>query len=612
MMFNWKSCYPWLCLPIICISWITVLPSYGAADAQRAAELCLEGASSPSPLTLELTLDHCREALESKSLSEAQRAALLTQRARAFIGLESYTSAANDLKLAKALDPAYSQVPMLQSEIYQRLGQLDFALDHITRANELAPDDPNVLTKRAALYLRLNRGEDAIDDFARLTDLGPKDPVAWGNLGAAYLRFAKFEMAVESLTRALSISPAYTAALLNRARALTSIGEFDLALRDLDVLVGVSKGSATAHFWRAWTSFHKGDPENSILDLETAIAKQPDLTSALALLGYAKLLRGEAQEGFQSIEKALSINPEDSLALDVSGLLLMGAERFFAANQNFKHVIRTTPNHADAYFHLAISLLELHARRPQKSLYERVIGNLNQAVTYRPHFPDAYAARAMVQRMLLEKEKADFDLETAFDQDPDNAGAFVMRGTIAYLDGDLEAAEIELARALELEPGNNGARLARAWVLLEKGDFEAVFVDLEASTSKRPTTTNDAWLNRALVHFALGEFEQSSEALSAIRDSATPDSLLPLWRYLAEARLAKTDVTQGPLQAAATGYGGEWPGPLYSFFLGEIDGTTLASFEASLGPHEDLEVRGYSLFFRAQREILMGDFTMAR
>ena len=125
----------------------------------------------------------------------------MVERGRALAGLGDFTEASESIAEAKKIEPGYIPAFALQSDIYLRLSQADFAIEQLGKAIAFAPSNTQLLSRRADLLLRAGRGDDAIADFAAVTRLQPLDPRAWGNLGAANLRFAHFEDALEMNAR---------------------------------------------------------------------------------------------------------------------------------------------------------------------------------------------------------------------------------------------------------------------------------------------------------------------------------------------------------------------------------------------------------------------------
>lgn len=90
---------------------------------------------------------------------------------------------------------------------YTRKGEYEKASEHLSRAAELAPDDPDVQYNAGAVLLQIGEIEAGIVAMERALELRPQFPVARKNLGYAYLRTEEYEKAIEMLEGYLEMEP---------------------------------------------------------------------------------------------------------------------------------------------------------------------------------------------------------------------------------------------------------------------------------------------------------------------------------------------------------------------------------------------------------------------
>jgi tetratricopeptide (TPR) repeat protein len=271
-----------------------------------------------------------------------------------------------------------------------------------------------------------------------------------------------------------------------------------------------------------------------------------------------------------------------------------------------------SPNFADAHLHHAIALLERHFRKPVPEIYRRSLHDLDEAVRFKPHYPDAYAARAMVRYLSGDREGANADFVEALSQDGEAAGAFVLRGTMAYAEGSYSASLADLDHALELEPDNRGARMTRAWVLLERGETQAALGDFGLA-SEGPGASSDTWTNLGLGLFATGDYRRAAESFEKAMEIGPQDAYLPLWRYLAKARAGDAASAAGELAEARDWLMGDlWPRPVYDLLIDGDDPDALKDKARITGAQETRELQVQADFFLAQFKLLSGDPAAAR
>ncbi len=609
MRFN--PCFAALLL--VALLFGTVVSGVGTASAQDAAERCREGAGRDQVFALKLALELCDEALTSDNLSTEQRAAVLSERARVNLKLGEPAAAMRDLAAAETADPTYLPIYLLRGEHYLGMAAPDLALENFERAVELEPDNGALRLRRADLYLSLGRDAEALSDFKLLAAQQPKNPIAQANLGRAYIRFAQYEEALAPLSRAIELESNQATFHIDRARAHTLLGDYPSALAGLDLAIEINGDDPRPYFWRGWVHFEAGEDEQAIAALDKALDRQPTLASALALKGHALLRSGEPELGLTAIERARATAPEDVFVLNVTGLMLLGVEDFMQAEQFFFRALSAEPQFADAHLHHAIALLELHFRKPVPDVYGRALADLDEAVRLKPHYPTAFATRAMVRYLAGNRDGAEADFDEALVQDDEAAGAFVLRGTMYYAEGDLAASLADLDHALTLEPDNLGARMSRAWVLLERSEKKVALEDFRAA-SEAPGASSDAWTNRGLGLFALGDFQGADESFAkAMEIGPSDDAYLPLWRYLAQTRGESGDDAIGELTEAREWLMGDlWPRAVYDLFIEDAGPEKFLEKAWITGEQETREIKVQAHFFLAQFYLLAGDRAAAR
>ena len=94
--------------------------------------------------------------------------------------------------------------PLLQ---LSRTEQGAAALDLLDRAQQIAPDDPDLAAERGKVYLNNGRAAEALRDFGRALALAPNDPHALNNRGVALEQLGQHAAARSDFEHALRIDP---------------------------------------------------------------------------------------------------------------------------------------------------------------------------------------------------------------------------------------------------------------------------------------------------------------------------------------------------------------------------------------------------------------------
>jgi tetratricopeptide (TPR) repeat protein len=208
----------------------------------------------------------------------------------------------------------------------------------LTRAVELAPDNPFYLNQTGNMARNLGRYDTAIAYFEKALDLGlkahgPKHPSVatyWNNLGLAWKAKGEYDKAIEYLDKALASNlktfgpghPYVATNWNNLGSTLTNKGDYDKAIEYLDkALASGLKNFGPGHSnvaanWKnlgmAWKA--KGEYDKAIEYYEKALASDlktfgpdhPRVASRWNNLGTAWLAKGEYDKAIEYLGKALA------------------------------------------------------------------------------------------------------------------------------------------------------------------------------------------------------------------------------------------------------------------------------------------------------------------
>lgn len=106
------------------------------------------------------------------------------------------------------------------------------AVEYLTRALELDPQNPRTYNSRAIAYLNLNQEEKAREDLEHALRLNPQYVDAFNNLGSLHYRRGEYEAAINNYTQALQYQPDFVEAILNRGMASRKLFNFEDAFED--------------------------------------------------------------------------------------------------------------------------------------------------------------------------------------------------------------------------------------------------------------------------------------------------------------------------------------------------------------------------------------------
>jgi tetratricopeptide (TPR) repeat protein len=223
--------------------------------------------------------------------TEAGRAELHHERAAVLRSLDRNEEAAEDEERACVIAPDVAKyrswLGLLRSKIER---QAHLAEGDLTRAIELAPQDPVIRFQRAVYYEFVQRWDDAIADHTRTIELAPDEAPFHFRRGAARWQASDddegMRAAIADYDRAIEIDGDEPEVLRWRADAHTHFGDHRAALADLDRALVLEPESGEALYLRHACKGELGD----------AIGAQEDLLRA-GELGWPEAVEQLASRG---------------------------------------------------------------------------------------------------------------------------------------------------------------------------------------------------------------------------------------------------------------------------------------------------------------------------
>ncbi len=155
--------------------------------------------------------------------------------------------------------------------------------------------------------LRAGNVEQAIELISKAIELGPPDVRYFNDRGVAFRRAGKLDRAIEDYTAALAIDPDFVGALNNRALAYAESGQYDKAIADFDDALRGSGPKGTIYTNRGLAHARMGRYKEAIADFRQAISCKPLDVRSFLYLAEALELTGEKDKALQMYQLAQEI-----------------------------------------------------------------------------------------------------------------------------------------------------------------------------------------------------------------------------------------------------------------------------------------------------------------
>lgn len=244
----------------------------------------------------------------------------------------------------------------------RRLHRWQDAFDDLHRAQELAPNDPEVL-RAGKLFEQLDKSLGDIRELDAGLAVSPNDPGLLADRALLFLRGEDYALALEDSTEAAKFGPWATRPKLFQAIALIALGrpadceklavqkfirletlspEFLETISRLDSEISAERNNAELYVTRAWQLNEINQPALALQDAETAARLNPKSAGAFAEQSYALMKLGRAAEALQQIKHATELDSTYSTAWQYRGELEMDRGETLSAIESFSQVIETT------------------------------------------------------------------------------------------------------------------------------------------------------------------------------------------------------------------------------------------------------------------------------
>lgn len=201
---------------------------------------------------------------------------------------------------ALAIDPDYAQAHDLLGWIELLHNNFAASASHFSRALELEPTNPSIVSNASALLSSLGRFDEAIALQEYQVDRDPVAPVGHANLGASYLLVGRWQESIASSRTTLRLSPEYVGAHYYVGLGLLFDGDAAGALLEIE-----RESSPIYRQTGLPVAYHalgrKADSDNALTALIARFGEE-----AAAYIASVYAYRGESDPAFDWLDKAVA------------------------------------------------------------------------------------------------------------------------------------------------------------------------------------------------------------------------------------------------------------------------------------------------------------------
>ncbi|MCR9198075.1 MAG: tetratricopeptide repeat protein [Planctomycetaceae bacterium] len=339
----------------------------------------------------------------------------LVKKARAAVVLGQPVVAVEALSQAIGLSPDEARLFRLRGDVYALLGQDANAKVDFSLAIRLEPKNANLRNVRGYFLMSHGLTDEALADFEQATQLDPAMSTAWNNMGLVSLARKEFKTAEQRFTKALDNDTDYVDALNNRG----------------------------------FVRFKQQKYKTALTDLNQAVKLNGDYASAWNNIGLVHMAQQNYEAAIKAFDQTVRLAPMDSRWLGHRRAALLKLEKFEAAAADAERI--------------------------------RWLANLD----------------VLTRESMQHSEKAENWIRRA---------RYLVKGS------EFGAAVQDYSRALAVSPGNTEALNGRAFALLNIGEFQKAIADCDESLVSQETVEAysvraDAWMGLENFAQAVSDYE---------------------------------------------------------------------------------------------------------
>lgn len=420
---------------------LTIKPDDRAA-AENLAMCYVETADFKDALALFQKLSSDSSSLVPDLLAGYARAEAATgQYAPAIAHMQAAVSASpGNAVFADALGSLYAQQQnwLLADQAFQEAIQIDpnFTMAHLHRGIALE-------NEHSATPGDVGQLQQAIDELSRAAQLDPQNALAELELGKALAAAGRDEDAVQHFEQALKLSPSFIDADNELAMALQRTGAVQDAIPLFEKVVAAQPQNTAALSNLALALVQTGKAKDAVAYIQRVLGIAPNDPGAHQILGVAYLQQSNVDDALREFRAALAVTPDSPQLHYNLGLALKLKDDLPDAVKELEEAARLDPESPDAPYTLGILYM-------QTGRFDEAVKNLTQSLARRPGNGDGWAVLGSVYRQQSKNEDAANALRKAIDLLPNQPGPHITLASVLQDEGKKDEAAVERKKAADL------------------------------------------------------------------------------------------------------------------------------------------------------------------
>lgn len=275
-------------------------------------------------------------------------------------------------------NPRHAQAYHLLGAAQHQSGQHRQAIESISHAVQLDPDDPSFHNTLGEILRITDQLKQAISAYEAAIKLSPKYGLAYNNLGLALASNNDFDAAIiafeEALTtgykpgevwnnlgvthgakgdqenaltcfkQAVKTAPKFSLALFNLSKLYLENGAYAKAQKFSDQMLRATPDEPLALLHAATVAAGQDKIDKALMLLQKVLTKEPANIQALDLLQYLQRTNGYIKDSIVSLKRLIELEPNSPIRQNDLGVSLLTVGQITQAEVCFKEACRLDPN----------------------------------------------------------------------------------------------------------------------------------------------------------------------------------------------------------------------------------------------------------------------------
>jgi len=566
---------------------LILLPSFARATWTDDAERCYRETSDDKAV-----IQFCTRAIESGQLTDHELSITYSNRGNAFRRVGDLEHAAADYDEAVRRNPDNPHAYFVRGLFYRFRGEETKALAEFDRAIAIPvqPDNANTYVDRAEARMAKGDLAAALGDLDVANHINPKLREVYTNRADIYSRRRNYEQAIAEYNQAIALDSKDASLLSARGRALENIGDFQHALSDFAGAIALQPDVAAHYANRAWVHRIQGDSDLAIADYTQAIQLEPNHGVRYTNRANAYLAKGDWKTAMADYDHAVEVEPTRATYRGTRASAREYQGDYDGALVDYAEAIRLEPKNADWRVDRAWTLF--YMGRTADALQD-----FQDAIAMDDRAANRYSSRANAYLLLGKYDQALVDYNKAIELQPERGINYSNRAYVPLYQRQPLTGIKDMDLAESKDP-QYAASIGRGRLYLAGLQFDDAIREYTSYIALRPDASS-GYYGRGLARLSKGELTPAAEDFRRALDFNVWDEETILWLHFCLARLHQNP-REETARAARRFDLKKWPGPAFSFALGQISLEAMIAAAHDPSAIKTREQKAQAYFFAGQ------------